>query len=171
MGSLILKSPHSFSIKISLSSWRWLTTGSLWLAFPKACNNNMTRRVRCRGDNDPVLNKQHFRRNNWACFCCSRQQTGGRSRWGFNKQACLSLNICETRPKGSFSHLKVGQTDDLHAALLPAAHQLGVKRFHQHDGLDGFPFPTHTLQDDLGLLRHIADYRRDGAWEKRGNDD
>lgn len=95
MGPLMLKSPHSFSIKMLLSSRRWLTTGSLWLAFPEACNN-MTRRVRCRGDNDPVLNKQHFRRSNWVCLCCSRQQTGGRSRWGFQTGLFISEYIWNT---------------------------------------------------------------------------
>lgn len=66
----------------------------------------------------------------------------------------------------TFSHLEVGQTNDLHAALLPAAHQLSVKRLHQHDGLDAFPLPLHTVQDGLGLLHHVADYGRDGAWKQ-----
>lgn len=65
-----------------------------------------------------------------------------------------------------FSHLKVSQTDDLHSALLPAAHQLRVKLLHQHNGLDGFPFAPNTVQNGLRLLCHVADYGWDGAWRQ-----
>lgn len=100
MGPLMLKSPHSFSIKMLLSSRRWLTIGSLWLAFPKACNN-VTRRVRCRGDNDPALNKQHFRRSNWVCLCCSRQQTGGKQVRFLNRPVYLWIYLKHAQ-KGRF---------------------------------------------------------------------